>query len=235
MNIQVEANHQQTIGAAPLAMTRVKICGISNVEDALAAIDAGAWALGFNFYRGSARYLTPHRARRIIEQLPSSVLSVGVFVNQESPTSVAQMIDESGIGAAQLHGDESHAFCHALGQYKIIKALRVGRGFMTEQAAEYLTDYILLDAFCEQARGGTGKTFDWAVARRVRDCVPKLILAGGLTVENVEAAIKAVDPYAVDVCSGVELAPGRKEHHLMRAFVNAAQRKWLESEAAATQ
>ncbi len=224
MNIQAEANRQQRIGAAQRVMTRVKICGITNVEDALAAIDAGAWALGFNFYRGSARYLTPHSARRIIEQLPSSVLSVGVFVNQGSPTSVAQAIDESGVGAAQLHGDESPAFCRALGQYKIIKALRVNRGFTTEQAAEYQTDAMLLDAFCEQARGGTGKTFDWTVARRVRDCVPKLILAGGLTVENVEAAVKAVEPYAVDVCSGVESAPGRKESHLMRAFVNAAQR-----------
>ncbi|MDQ3257552.1 MAG: phosphoribosylanthranilate isomerase, partial [Acidobacteriota bacterium] len=221
--------------AAQVAMTRVKICGITNVEDALAAIDAGVWALGFNFYRGSARYLAPHSARRIIEQLPSSVLSVGVFVNQDSPTSVAQVIDESGVGAAQLHGDESPAFCRALGRYKTIKALRVGRGFMTEQAAKYQTDAILLDAFCEQARGGTGKTFDWAVARRVRGCIPKLILAGGLTVANVEAAVKAVEPYAVDVCSGVEFAPGHKEPNLMRAFVNAAQKKWLESEAAAAQ
>ena len=202
-------------------MTRVKICGITNLEDALAATEAGAYALGFNFYLNSPRYITPRKAREIIEQLPSSVLSVGVFVNEASPTAVARIAEEAGLAAVQLHGDETPDYCLALRHLTVIKALRVGSDFHVEQVAECGAELILLDAFVSEARGGTGKICDWSLARRARDLAPKLFLAGGLNPENVREAIYAVGPYAVDVCSGIESRPGRKIAERMRALFAA--------------
>ena len=204
--------------------TRVKICGITNERDAAAAVEAGAFALGFNFYPQSARYVTPRRARQIIASLPRSVLSVGVFVNEVSPEKVAQMMDEAEVAVAQLHGDESPEYCRALTPRRIIKALRVGNGFTPADVADYDVEAVLLDAFSAKARGGTGESFDWSVARRARELCPKLYLAGGITPENVRAAVIAVGPYAVDACSGVEITPGRKDFSRMRALIFAAQR-----------
>jgi phosphoribosylanthranilate isomerase len=206
-------------------MVKVKVCGITNLEDALAALAAGADALGFNFYGRSPRYIEPEDARRIISELPpaAAVLCVGVFVNEDSAATVARMASESGVGAVQLHGDESPEYCAALSGHRVIKALRVGEDFAPERATEYCAESILLDAFSARARGGTGETFDWELARRTREVVAQLYLAGGLTVENVADAIAAVRPYAVDVCSGVELAPGRKDAARMRAFVAAVR------------
>lgn len=204
-------------------MVKVKVCGITRLEDALAAVAAGADTLGFNFYAPSPRYLAPVEARRIISELPPAVLCVGVFVNEDSAATVARMASESGVAAVQLHGDESPEYCAELSERRVIKALRVGRDFAPEEATRYRAESILLDAFSASARGGTGETFDWELARRTRESVAQLYLAGGLTVENVCDAIAAVRPYAVDVCSGVELAPGRKDAVRMRAFVSAVR------------
>ena len=204
-------------------MVRVKICGVTNLADALSAVEAGADALGFNFWRGSKRHVEPSEARRIIARLPASVLAVGVFVNEEAGE-VARVADEAKLGAVQLHGDESEDFCRALEGRQVIKALRVREDFEPEEATRYEASAVLLDTFCATERGGTGRSFDWSVARRVRALVPRLYLAGGLTPETVADAVREVEPYAVDVCSGVELEPGRKDAARVRAFVAAARR-----------
>lgn len=203
-------------------VTRIKVCGITNVEDALAAVEAGADELGFNFWRGSKRFVEPRAARGIIEALPGGVGCVGVFVNEE-PEALARAAEESGVGAVQLHGEESPDYCASLTSLRVIKALRVGPGFTAESAAVYRTDSLLLDAYAEGTQGGTGRTFDWSLARAARERVARLYLAGGLTPENVAAAIENVGPYALDVCSGVEASPGRKDRRLVVEFVRAAR------------
>ena len=204
-------------------MTLVKVCGITNVEDALAAVEAGADMLGFNFYARSPRFVTPAGARRIIERLTEGVECVGVFVDEPSPADVERAARESGVSAVQLHGDETPEFCRGLEGLTTLKALRVGKGYSAESAAAFETNAILLDAYAPEAFGGTGHTFDWALARATREVVPRLFLAGGLRAENVAAAIDSVGPYAVDVCSGVETSPGRKSFQLMRDFVAAVR------------
>lgn len=200
-------------------MTLVKVCGVTNVEDALAALDAGADMLGFNFYARSPRYVTPAAARRIIERLPDGVTCVGVFVNEPVPAEVERIAREARLGAVQLHGDETPEYCQSLRGLNTIKALRVGADYTPESAAAYDTDAVLLDAYVAGERGGTGHTFDWALATLTRERVPRLFLAGGLNPDNVPAAVAAVRPYAVDVCSGVETSPGHKSPELMRRFV----------------
>lgn len=203
----------------------IKVCGITNLEDALAAVEAGADALGFNFYRRSPRYISPEDARRIVGQLPQTVMSVGVFVNEDEPERVARIVDEVGLTAVQLHGDESPQYCRALKGRFVIKALRADRDFNPQSVREYETDAILLDAHTRDARGGTGQVVDWEVAKRVRELVPRLFLAGGLSPENVAEAISRVEPYAVDACSRLESAPGKKDALRVRAFVAAARVK----------
>ena len=205
-------------------MTVVKICGITNLDDALVAIEAGADALGFNFYKPSPRYITPDAARGIIAQLPDSVLKVGVFVDEASPEVVRNIARESGITALQLHGDESPAYCRELSvQYSVIKTLPVSDEFDTELPQRYEVEAIMLDTKHNTLRGGTGRVFDWSIAQRISRIVPKLYLAGGLSPENVADAIETVRPYAVDACSSVENQPGKKNHERMRAFVAAAR------------
>jgi phosphoribosylanthranilate isomerase len=201
-------------------MVRVKVCGITNLADALAAVEAGADALGFNFYRHSPRFIEPGAAREIIEHLPDEILCVGVFVNDERQT-VEDVVAESGVGVVQLHGDESPSFCESLAGLRVIKALRVSEEFTPESAADYHVEAILLDAFSRTERGGTGRTFDWSIAQRTRERINRLYLAGGLTPENVREAIETVEPYAVDVCSSIEREPGRKDHARMREFFDA--------------
>lgn len=203
-------------------MVLVKICGVTNLPDALAAVEAGAGALGFNFYPRSPRYIAPAVARSIIGRLPVSMLTVGVFVNEAEPGLLEQIAADAGVAAVQLHGDESPDYCAAL-TVPLIKALRVGSEFTPELATRYQAHAILLDAYSAQAFGGTGHVFDWTHARRTRELVARLYLAGGLTPENVGAAIAAVEPFAVDVCSGVETAPGRKDVSALRAFCAAVR------------
>jgi phosphoribosylanthranilate isomerase len=206
-------------------MVEVKICGITNLEDALVAVSAGASALGFNFYRRSSRFIEPEAARRIVAQLPATVLTVGVFVNEDGPEEVARIADRAGVRAAQLHGDESPLYCRALKDLVVIKALRVGPRFEPESAAEYETDAVLLDAFAGKMRGGTGHVIDWELARRTRELIPKLFLAGGLSPETVAEAIRVVEPYGVDACSRLECAPGRKDASRVSAFIAATRVK----------
>jgi phosphoribosylanthranilate isomerase len=200
-------------------MTFIKICGITNLDDALVAVDAGADALGFNFYKPSPRYVTPQTAREIISQLPKQILTVGVFVNEPSPQTVEDLAREANVSAIQLHGDESPAYCHDLKPRYVIKALAAGPDFDAARAAEYDVEAILLDTKDDTLRGGTGRVFDWSIAQRVRKIVPKLFLAGGLSLENIEHALAAVDPHGVDACSGLEERPGKKSHERLRTFV----------------
>jgi phosphoribosylanthranilate isomerase len=202
----------------------IKVCGITNLEDALAAVDSGADALGFNFYPLSPRYIAPEDARRINDELPSAVMKVGVFVNESEPEEVARISDAAGTTAVQLHGDESPEYCYALRDRFIIKALRASEDFEPRSVKEYEAGAILLDAYDRSARGGTGQVVDWEVAKSVRALVPRLFLAGGLSPENVAEAIAAVEPYAVDACSSLESAPGKKSTELVRAFVAAVRK-----------
>lgn len=200
----------------------IKICGITNLEDALMAVVAGAGALGFNFWPRSRRYIEPTEARIIIDQLPANVLTVGVFVDEASPHKLLQLARQAGVAALQLHGDESPEYCAALGNHYVIKALGVSDGFVPERVLKYNVGAIMLDALDRENRGGTGRTIDWSVARRTRALAPRLFLAGGLSPENVATAIAAVDPYAVDACSALEIGPGKKDHQRVRAFIKAA-------------
>lgn len=188
---------------------RLKVCGITSIENARASIECGAEFLGFNFYRKSPRYISPDAARTIIEQLPSNITTVGIFVNEAQPQDVVEILNVSGAQLAQLHGDEDAAYCEAVGAKRVIKALRVGEGFDVQQVLNYPAWAILLDAFDKNLYGGTGKTANWEVAREAAK-LTRLFLAGGLSPENIAEAIQAVQPFAVDVNSGVESAPGVK-------------------------
>jgi phosphoribosylanthranilate isomerase len=212
-------------------MVKVKICGITNFEDAVAATEAGADMLGFNFYRPSSRYIEPDRAREIIVQLRKSdtnfsIQMVGVFVN-EPIDSITQIANGLKLDGLQLHGDESPAFCAQLKSLlpgkTIIKALRVNGSFDPRTASSYSVQAIMLDAFHAQLRGGTGRVIDWDIARAVRDLVPQLFLSGGLSPENVAQAISRVEPFAVDACSSLESSPGRKDAPRMKEFVRAVR------------
>lgn len=200
----------------------IKICGITNLEDALLAVDAGAGALGFNFWRPSRRFIEPTEARVIIDQLPANVLTVGVFVNEASPEMVARIGAQAGVAALQLHGDESPEYCDALGEHYVIKALAVGEDFEPQRALKYNVRAIMLDAFDKKTRGGTGRQIDWSLARRTRELVPRLFLAGGLSPENIAEAIAAVNPYGVDACSALEGGPGKKDPERVRSFIRVA-------------
>ena len=213
-------------------MTLIKICGITSLDDARAAIEAGADMLGFNFYRPSPRFIEPSAARKIIESLQSKtddqpITTVGVFVNEASPGSLMRIVEESGIGAVQLHGEESIEFCQRLklllNGKSLIKVLRVIGRFSPTETEAYDADAIMLDSFHSEMRGGTGHVFDWSIARSVRELVPLLFLAGGLSPANVAQAIAQVNPYAVDACSSLESLPGQKDAARMRAFVQAVR------------
>jgi phosphoribosylanthranilate isomerase len=194
-------------------MTKVKICGITNAEDALLAAKFGADALGFNFYAKSPRYIAPEKAREIIEQLPPEILKVGVFVN-ESLENIIEVAATAKLDALQLHGEESPEFARELKRktgLEIIKAFRVSPEFKPEDVLKYETDAILLDAYNPQEHGGTGETFDWEVAKKVKEIFPKMYLAGGLTLQNISRAIDKLHPSFIDVCSGIEKEKGKKD------------------------
>ena len=204
-------------------MAHVKICGITRPEDAELAAGLGAWAIGFNFWAGSKRRCDPAVAAGIARALRRKVEPVGVFVN---PTldEVARHVEGVGLTHIQLHGDEGPAFCTAVAQRtgaRVIKALRVGSGADIRDAERYHTDFHLLDAAAGKAYGGTGRTWDWALAAMRHSPVP-VILSGGLTPENVADGIAAVRPWGVDVASGVEAEPGIKDPAKMEAFFAAA-------------
>jgi len=206
-------------------MTKVKICGITNFPDAVNAMDSGADAIGFNFYKDSKRYISSQEAESIVERLEKPIIKVGVFVNE----SIEKIIDAEALAeldAIQLHGDESPAFVAQLRagtNSAIIKALRVTPGFSPRDVLEYEADAILLDHYSPLERGGTGNTVNFDIARSVSNVVDVLYLAGGLSPANVEDAIRMVGPYAVDACSCLETSPGIKDHEKVAAFVKAAK------------
>ncbi|MEO6725606.1 MAG: phosphoribosylanthranilate isomerase [Blastocatellia bacterium] len=199
---------------------KLKVCGITSLQDARAAIACGAEYLGFNFYLKSPRYIAPLAARAIIEQLPGEIVTVGIFVNEAQPPDVIEILQSSGARMAQLHGDEDAGYCAAVGSERVIKALRAGDDFDVRQVLKYPAAAILLDAFDKTLYGGTGKMANWQVAREAAKYV-KLFLAGGLSPENIAEAVQAAEPFAVDVNSGVESAPGVKDAGKLQALASA--------------
>jgi phosphoribosylanthranilate isomerase len=205
-------------------MVLVKICGITNAADARAACEAGANSLGFNFHPKSPRFIAKADAAKIRTQLPNEVEAIGVFVNLPA-AEIAELHRELRFNAVQLHGDESPETVSDLARaLKVIKAFRVDKNFPMEKFAAYLeASAFLLDAAESGQFGGTGQTTDWEVARQAA-AAHRIILAGGLTVENVGNAIRIVRPYGVDVASGVENKPGRKDHGRVREFIQEVRR-----------
>jgi phosphoribosylanthranilate isomerase len=205
-------------------MVRIKICGITNSADALAAVEAGANLLGFNFYEKSPRFITESEAGKIRRQLPKKVEAVGIFVNA-SPAEVAALRKSVKLDAAQLHGDESPEIAAEIARFlPVIKAFRVEPDFTLATLSEYPDVFaFLFDAAHTGQYGGTGRTTDWDVARRAA-VDHRIILAGGLKVENVAAAVRIVRPYGIDVASGVESRPGKKNHERLREFVQEVRR-----------
>ncbi len=205
-------------------MVKVKICGITNDEDALASVAFGADALGFNFWPASKRYIEPDRAREIVERLPPFVTVVGVFVNEYDLEVIARTVVRAKLDVVQLHGDESPAFCRQVAErWRVIKAVGVVSDLNPAELAAYPAAAILLDRHSPNEYGGTGMRLDWSIARRAAHYVPRLILAGGLSPHNVAEAIRQVRPYAVDACSCLEEYPGKKDHEKLRAFLARAR------------
>lgn len=204
--------------------TKVKFCGVTTLDDARLARDAGAWAIGLIFWPGSPRSCDPAVATEIAAALKRRIEIVGVFVN---PTldELARTADAVGLTIVQLHGDEGPSFCAEAARRtgcQVIKAVRVRSGADIQALVRFHTEYHLLDSYVAGRRGGSGEAFDWELARAHRGEVP-VILSGGLTPDNVAGAIAAVRPFAVDVASGVEAVPGRKDPAKLRAFAEAVR------------
>ncbi len=203
-------------------MNKVKICGITNREDAHLAVNLGSDFLGFNFYEKSLRYVLPEKAREIIKGLPGSLIKVGVFVNERIEV-ILETAEKCDLSMVQLHGDETPVFCTKLAQkkqdLKIIKAFRIKEEFRLENLLNFKVDYYLLDAFVSGQYGGTGKVFNWNWAMKVKETGKPLFLSGGLTLENVREAIIKVNPDVLDVASGIEISPGRKDYQKMKKFI----------------
>ena len=193
----------------------VKICGITNQDDARAAVEAGASALGFNFYRHSPRYISPTGASLIGEKVPASVWKVGIFVDEAAPK-IARIAIEAGLDIVQLHGE---AQCSSFRSWRVYPVRdEIDLECLNEDDAEA----VLLDTASVDLRGGTGLTFRWELAKRASDMTAKkIIIAGGLDETNVEQAIAAAAPWGVDACSRLEVSPGRKDHAKMKRFIQA--------------
>ncbi len=199
-------------------MIRVKVCGITNIEDAKKCVYYGAWALGFVFYKKSPRYVSPSKARKIIEALPPFITAVGVFVNHREKA-VRDICEFTRIKTVQFHGDEDPSYCRRFKEYKIIKAFRVKDDFDVNLVLNYKVDAYLFDSYQEDVYGGSGKVFRWGIIKSVKWERP-VILSGGLGPDNINKAITVLSPYAVDVSSGLERSPGIKNPRLIRTFFN---------------
>ena len=199
-------------------MVKIKICGITNIEDAQKAVSLGADAIGFVF-ANSPRKIKPDRAKSIIENLKKRVLSVGVFVN-EPLDNVLKIQQQCSLDAVQLHGDETPEYCSRLKKIKVIKAFRIKDESSLSPIPLYKDVFAyLLDTFSEKSYGGTGKTFNWNLALKAKNFEKPIILSGGLAPDNIKEAIKAVRPYGIDISSSIEIKPGKKDHKLMREII----------------
>jgi len=196
-----------------MLIVKVKICGITNYEDAAAALDLGADLLGFNFYPESPRFIPPDKAVQIINKLPAFIDLAGIFVNA-SVDQIHETINLCQLDWVQLHGDETPEFCNEFLSHniKVMKALRVKEQADIEKADDYFTDAILLDAFDPEKYGGTGLTFDWNIIGHIGK---RVFLAGGINPDNAVEAVK-LGVYGIDVCSGIEAEPGKKDHQKMK-------------------
>ena len=200
---------------------KVKICGTTSLKDAFLAVESGADAIGFIFYKMSPRNISQKEAKEIILQLPPFIETVGVFVNETSDK-INRIAEQCKLNSIQLHGEESPALCRRV-KRKVIKAFRVKNADSLKSIASYDVSGFLLDSYNDGSKGGTGQVFDWNLALRVKKQGP-VILAGGLNPYNVFTAIHRVKPYGVDVCSGVENSPGIKDHEKVRAFIKSVRR-----------
>jgi phosphoribosylanthranilate isomerase len=205
----------------PLMSVKVKICGITNAPDALAAVEAGADALGFMFYEPSPRHVSIPQVAGIIKELPPFIIKVGVFVDAPEDL-VMRAISDCGLNLLQFHGNEPPEYCTQFGVMSM-KAFRIRDAGSLTALQEYPTDAWLLDAFVADKLGGTGEKFNWDLAIEAKKLGRPIFLAGGLTPSNVAEAVRTVQPYAVDVSSGVEATPGRKDHAKVREFIQAAK------------
>ncbi len=201
-------------------MVKVKFCGIKRMEDAWDAARLGVHALGFVFVKSSPRYIAPDDAQKIISQLPPFIVRVGVFSNQDE-NEISEILNICQLDALQFHGEESPQFCKLFaGKKRLIKAFRVKDENFLAQIPQYeFVDAILLDSYHPDLKGGTGLTFNWELAKKARKFGIPVILSGGLTPDNVKQAIAEVNPYAVDVSSGIEQTSGVKDHELMAKFI----------------
>ena len=198
---------------------KVKVCGMTSLKDALVAVEGGADAVGFIFYKKSPRSVTMKTVREIVLELPPFVDTVGVFVD-ETAEQVNKIADYCNLDIIQLHGDESPTFCKKI-RRKVIKAFRIKDMQSVKKLSSFQVSGFLLDTFSENLHGGTGKVFDWNLALPAKKFGP-VIMAGGLTPNNVQQAVRQIRPYGVDVCSGVESEPGIKDHKKVRAFLKNA-------------
>ena len=199
---------------------RIKICGITNINDALEAVNAGADALGFMLYEKSKRFVRPETVKEIVRELPPFVSCVGVFVN-ESKETILSLRESCQLDTIQLHGDESDEFCQQI-PGRVVKAFRLQTPEVLKTVATYRTSAWLLDSYSPAARGGTGDSFNWDWVNTSKLDRP-VIIAGGLSPENAAACVTATRPYGLDVSSGVEISPGKKSSEKMTAFITAAR------------
>jgi phosphoribosylanthranilate isomerase len=202
---------------------QIKICGVTNANDARACVELGANMIGFNFYSESPRRVEPKAVRRIVDGLPRGICTVGVFVDADAGE-IRKTAELASIRCVQLHGDISPETCSELARgFRVIRAFPTDTRFQPENAASFPDCDVLVDAHHPDLRGGTGQTCDWSVARATLRFTRFLILSGGLTAQNVGRAIAAVTPHAVDVCSGIESAPGVKDYRALENFISAVR------------
>ena len=218
--------------------TQIKICGVTNANDARACVDLGVAMIGFNFYPRSPRYIEPTIVRGIVDVLPARTCGVGVFVDAD-PAEIRKVAKTAGVRCVQLHGHATPESCGELaGEFRVIRALSTHPGFEPEQTAAFAECDVLIDAYHPELKGGTGQTCDWSAARAAMRYTRFLILSGGLDAQNVGLAIAAVTPHAVDVCGGIESAPGMKDHDAIKDFIAAvrtAERSFQGSNHASSQ
>jgi phosphoribosylanthranilate isomerase len=202
---------------------QIKICGITSATDAKACVELGVHLIGLNFYRQSPRYIEPEIARKIVEMLPTSVEAVGVFVSGNADE-IRKTANIAGVRCIQLHGNFSPQMaCELAGEFRVIRVFSTHPRFRPKDVSVFPNCDVLIDAHHPDLRGGTGRTCDWSAARATLRFTRYLILSGGLNAQNVAQAIAAVRPHAVDVCGGVESAPGVKDHRLLQNFISAVE------------